>query len=73
MSTLLETLERYKSIHAEQVACARGFDDDSPTKNPPRTLIQAWLVSRLKEYLGISSIDHLDRPLPEADDLAAKP
>ena len=73
MSTLLETLERYKSIHAEQVACARGFDDDSPTKNPPRTLIRAWLVSRLREYLGISSIDHLDGLLPEADCLAVKP
>ena len=73
MSTLLKTLGRYELIHSEQVACARGFEDDSLTKNPPRTLIRAWLVSRFREYLGVSSIDHLDGPLPEADGLAAKP
>ena len=73
MSTLLKALERYEPIHSEQVACARGFDDDSAIKNPPRTLIRAWLVSRLREYLGVNSIDHLDRPLPEADALAAQP
>jgi hypothetical protein len=73
MSALLRVLERYEPIHSEQVACARDFEDDSRTKNPPRALIRAWLVSRIREYLGVSSIDHLDRPLPEADDLAAKP
>ena len=73
MSTLLKALKLYEPIHSEQVACARGFDDDSPTKNPPRTLIRAWLVSRLREYLGVSSIEHLDEPLPEVDGLAAKP
>jgi hypothetical protein len=71
MSTLLKTLERYKPIHSEQVACARGFGDDSPATNPPRTLIQKWLVSRLREYLGLRSIDHYDRPLAEVDSLAA--
>jgi hypothetical protein len=73
MSMLLRALERYEPIHSEQVACARDFEDDSRTKNPPRALIRAWLVSRFREYLGVSSIDHLDRPLPEVDDLAAKP
>ena len=73
MSMLLRALERYEPIHSEQGACARDFEDDSRTKNPPRTLIRAWLVSRFREYLGVSSIDHLDRPLPEVDDLAAKP
>ena len=73
MSTLLKALERYEPIHLEQVACARGFDDDSLTKNPPHALIRAWLVSRLRKYLGVSSIDQLDRPLPEADGLAARP
>jgi hypothetical protein len=70
---LLRALERYEPIHSEQGACARDFEDDSRTKNPPRALIRAWLVSRFREYLGVSSIDHLDRPLPEVDDLAAKP
>jgi hypothetical protein len=73
VSTLIEVLECYEPIHSEQVACARGFEDDSLTKNPPRALIRAWLASRLKEYLGVSSIDHLDTPLPEVDDFAAKP
>jgi chromosome segregation ATPase len=73
VSTLLEVLERYEPIHSEQVACARGFEDDILTKNPLRALIRAWLASRLREYLGVSSIEHLGRPLPEADDLAAKP
>ncbi len=73
MSTLLEALERYEPIHSEQVACAQGFDDDSPTRNPPRALIRAWLVSRLREYLGVSSIEYSGEPLPEADGLAAKP
>ena len=73
VSTLLELLERYEPIHSEQVACARGFEDDILTKNPLRALIRAWLASRLREYLGVSSIEHLGRPLPEADDLAAKP
>jgi chromosome segregation ATPase len=73
MSTLLKVLERYEPLHSEQVACAQGFNDDSPTKNPPRALIRAWLVSRLREYLGVSSIDDLDGPLPEVDSLAAKP
>ena len=68
---LLETLERYKPIHCEQVACARGFGNDSPATNPPRPLIQKWLVSRLREYLGLSSIDRYDRPLAEVDSLAA--
>jgi hypothetical protein len=72
MSTLLETLECYKPIHSEQVACARGFGEDRPATNPPRTLIQKWLVSRLREYLGLSSIDHYHMPLAEADILAAK-
>ena len=72
MSMLLRALERYEPIHSEQVACARDFEDDS-RKNPPRTIIRAWLVSRFREYLGLSLIDHLDRRLPEADDLAAKP
>jgi hypothetical protein len=73
MSMLLRVLERYEPIHSEQDACARGFEEDSRTKNLPRSLIRAWLVSRFREYLGVSSIDHLDRPLSEADDLAAKP
>ncbi len=73
MSTLLKVLKLYEPIHSEQVACARGFEDDSPTKNPPCALIRAWLVSRLREYLSVSSIDHLDGPLPEVDNLAAKP
>src|SRR5215203_686965 len=73
VSTLLEVLERYEPIHSEQVACARGFQDNSTTKNPPRALIRAWLASRLRDYLGVSSIEHLDRPLPEVDSLAAKP
>ena len=73
MITLLKALERYEPIHSEQVACARGFDDDSLTKNPPQALIRAWLVSQLRKYLGVSSIDQLDGPLPEADGLAAKP
>jgi DNA repair exonuclease SbcCD ATPase subunit len=73
MSMLLGVLERYEPIHSEQDACARGFEEDSRTKNLPRSLIRAWLVSRFREYLGVSSIDHLDRPLSEADDLAAKP
>jgi hypothetical protein len=73
MSTLLQTLERYKSIHAEQVACARGFGDDSPATNPPRTLIKNWLVSRLREYLGLSSIAHCDGLLPKVDSFAARP
>jgi hypothetical protein len=73
MSTLLKVLERYEPLHSEQVACAQGFNDDSPTKNPPRALIRAWLVSRLREYLGVSSIDDLDGPLPKVDSLAAKP
>jgi hypothetical protein len=72
MSTLLEVLECYKSIHSEQVACARGFGDDRPVTNTPHTLIQNWLISRLGEYLGLSPMDHWDRPLPEVDDLAAK-
>ena len=62
MSMLLRVLERYEPIHSEQVACARDFEDDS-RKNPPRTIIRAWLVSRFREYLGLSLIDHLDRPL----------
>ena len=73
MRTLLKALERYEPIHSEQVACVRGFKDDSLTKDPPRALIRAWLVSRLREYLGVSSTDHVDGPLPEVDDLAAKP
>ncbi len=73
VSMLLEVLERYEPIHSEQVACARGFEDNSLIKNLPRALIRAWLASRLREYLGVSSIEHLGRPLPEADDLAAKP
>ncbi len=73
MSMLLGVLERYEPIHSEQDACARDFEDDSRTKNLPRSLIRAWLVSRFREYLGVSSIDHLDGPLPEADGLAAKP
>ena len=73
MSTLPEALERYKAIHSEQVACAQGFGDDSPTTNPPHTLIHNWLISRLTEYLGLSSVDHYDGPLPDVDDLAAKP
>ena len=73
VSTLIKVLECYEPIHSEQVACTRGFEDDSLTKNPPRALIRAWLASRLREYLGVSSIEHLDRPLPEVDDLAAKP
>ena len=73
MGTLLETLERYGTIHSEQVACAWGFGDYSLTKDPPRALIRAWLVSRLREYLRISSIEHRDGPLPEMDGLAAKP
>jgi chromosome segregation ATPase len=73
ISTLLQTLERYQSIHAEQVACARDFGDDSPTTNPPRMLIKNWLVSRFREYLGLSSIAYYDEPLPKVDSLAAKP
>jgi hypothetical protein len=73
ISTLLQTLERYQSIHAEQVACAQDFGDDSPTTNPPRMLIKNWLVSRLREYLGLSSIAYYDEPLPKVDNLAAKP
>jgi hypothetical protein len=72
MSTLLEVLECYKPIHSEQVACARGFEDDIPVTNTPRTLIQNWLISRLGEYLGLSPMDHWDRPLPEVYGLAAK-
>jgi hypothetical protein len=73
VSTLLKALERYEPIHSEQVACARGFEDVNPTKNPSHALIRAWLVSRLREYLGVSSIEHLDGPLAEVDSLAAKP
>jgi chromosome segregation ATPase len=73
MSALLETLERYKTIHSEQVACARDFGDDSPTTNPPRALIQNWLASRLKEYLDLSSVDRYDAPLPQVDGLAVNP
>ncbi len=73
MSTLLQALERYKPIHSEQVACAQDSGDDSLATHPPRALLQKWLVSRLREYLGLSSIDHYDGPLPEVDDLAAKP
>ncbi|HZB83276.1 MAG TPA: hypothetical protein VE288_10605 [Rubrobacteraceae bacterium] len=72
MSTLLAVLECYKPVHAEQVACARGFGDDSPVTNVPNTLIQNWLISRLGEYLGLSPMDHYDGPLPEVDGLAAK-
>src|SRR5215218_9147521 len=65
--------ERYEAIHSEQVACAQDFGGYSPATKPPHTLIQEWLVSRLKEYLGLSSIDHYyDNPLFEVDDLAAK-
>ena len=73
MSMLLGALERYEPIHAEQVACARGFEDDGLTESPPRALIRAWLVSRLGEYLSVGSIEPLDSPLPEADGLAARP
>jgi hypothetical protein len=73
VSKLLEVLRRYEPIHSEQVACARGFEEGSLTKNPPHALIRAWLVSRFREYLGVSSIDHLEGPLPVADGLAAKP
>jgi hypothetical protein len=73
ISTLLRTLERYDPIHSEQVACARGSEEDGLTKSPPRALIRAWLASRLGEYLRVSSIEPLDRPLYEADGLAAKP
>jgi hypothetical protein len=73
MSNLLRALERYEPIHSEQVACARGFEDGSLIKHPLRALIRAWLVSRLGEYLSASSIEPLDRPLPESDGLAAKP
>src|SRR5215218_4449435 len=73
MSALLETLKRYEPIHSEQVACAQDFGGDSPTTNPPRTLIQKWLVRRLREYLSLSSIERYDQPLPEADRLAANP
>ncbi len=71
--TLLDTLECYKPIHSEQVACARRFGDDSLATNPPHTLIQKWLVSRLREYLVLSTIDHYDGPLAEVDSLAATP
>ena len=73
MSMLLGTLERYEPIHSEQVACARGFEDDGLTESPLRALIRAWLVSRLGEYLSVGSIEPLDSPLPEADGLAARP
>ncbi len=73
ISMLLRALERYDPIHSEQVACARGFEDDDLTMDSPRTLIRAWLVGRLGEYLSVGSIEPLDRPLPEADGLAAKP
>ncbi len=73
MDMLLRALERYEPIHSEQVACARGFEDDVLTKSPPRALLQAWLVGRLGEYLSVSSIEPLDNPLPKADGLAAKP
>jgi len=73
MSALLGTLESYEAIHSEQVDCAQDFGGYSPATKPPHTLIQEWLVSRLKEYLGLSSIDHYyDNPLFEVDDLAAK-
>jgi hypothetical protein len=72
MSMLLGALERYKAIHLEQVACARGFEDDGLIESPPCDLIRAWLVSRLGEYLCESSIKLLDSPLPEADGLAEK-
>ena len=72
ISVLLRALERYEPIHSEQVACARAFGEGS-LKNPPHALIRAWLVSRLGEYLSASSIEPLDRPLPEADGFAAKP
>jgi hypothetical protein len=73
MDMLLRALERYEPIHSEQVACARGFEDDVLTKSPPRALLRAWLVGRLGEYLSVSSIEPLDNPLPKADGLAAKP
>ena len=73
MSMLLRALERYEPIHSEQVACARAFGEGSLIKNPPHALIRAWLVSRLGEYLSASSIEPLDRPLPEADGFAALP
>jgi chromosome segregation ATPase len=73
ISVLLRALERYEPIHSEQVACARAFGEGSLIKNPPHALIRAWLVSRLGEYLSASSIEPLDRPLPEADGFAAQP
>jgi len=73
INLLLRALERYEPIHSEQAACARAFEEGNLIKNPPRALIRAWLVSRLGEYLNASSIEPLDRPLPEADGLAAKP
>jgi hypothetical protein len=73
MNLLLRALERYEPIHSEQVACARAFEEGGLIKNPPRALIRAWLVSRLGEYLSAGSIEPLDRSLPEADGLAAKP
>jgi len=73
MSTLLQALERYKPIHSEQVACARDSGDDSLATHPPRALLQKWLASRLRKYLGLSAIVHYARPLPEMDELAAKP
>ncbi len=72
MSKLLGQLERYRAIHQEMVACARGFGDETPT-DPPGTLLKGWLARRLEGYLGLSSSDHYDRPLAEVDLLAAKP
>ena len=73
MSELLGKLERYRSIHDEMVACARGFSDDEAPPDPPETLLKGWLTRRLERYLGLSSPDHYDRPLAEVDLLAAKP
>jgi hypothetical protein len=72
MSALLQVLECYTPIHSEQVACARGFGDDSSVTHAPPMLIQNWLISRLGEYLGLSPMEHYEGPLPEVDGLAAK-
>ena len=72
MSVLLERLERYRSIHDEMIACARGFGDVEPSTDPPDTLLKNWIMRRLEGYLGLSSPEHYDRPLAEVDHLAAK-
>ena len=68
MSTLLETLERYKSIHAEQVACARGFDDDSPKESTAH----AYTSLARKSTKGVPGYK-LDRPLRQAASRSGRP